>query len=59
MALKVTGEPAKWLMEWKRRGLVTSYSDAVLQALRLFNEKITEQDLKMANLSRIIVYDDW
>ena len=55
----VTGEPAKWLMEWKRRGLVTSYSDAILQALRLFNEKITEQDLKIAQLSKIKVEDDW
>jgi len=46
-------------MEWKRRGLVTSYSDAILQALRLFNEKITEQDLKIAQLSKIKVEDDW
>jgi hypothetical protein len=44
--MKVEGEPAEWLDEWKRRGLVTSYTDAVVQALRTFNERITEQDLK-------------
>lgn len=46
----VTGEPAKWLDEWKRRGLVTSYTDAIIQSLRAFNEKIVEQDLKAAQL---------
>ncbi len=49
----VDGEPAHWLNEWKRRGLVTSYTDAVTQALRAFNEKITEQDLKEAQLNYI------
>lgn len=47
------GEPAKWLYEWKRRGLVTSYTDAVLQALRILNEKLVEQDLKSAQLGSI------
>ena len=49
----ITGEPAKWLNEWKRRGLVTSFTDAVIQALRAFNERITEQDLKSAQLGNI------
>lgn len=49
----VMGEPAKWLNEWKRRGLVTSYTDAIIQALRAFNEKLTEQDLKFAQLGNI------
>ena len=49
----VIGEPAKWLNEWKRRGLVTTYTDAIIQALRTFNEKITEQDLKSAQLGNI------
>jgi hypothetical protein len=49
----VIGEPAKWLNEWKRRGLVTSYTDAIIQALRTFNEKLTEQDLKSAQLGNI------
>ncbi len=55
----VKGEPARWLEEWKRRGLVTSYTDAIIQALRTFNEKITEQDLKSAQLSNIKVEEDW
>ena len=49
----VMGEPAKWLNEWKRRGLVTSYTDAIIQALRVFNERLTEQDLKSAQLGNI------
>jgi hypothetical protein len=49
----VIGEPAKWLNEWKRRGLVTSYTDAIIQALRTFNEKVIEQDLKSAQLGNL------
>jgi len=49
----VTGEPAKWLNEWKRRGLVTSYTDAIIQSLRAFKEKVTEQDLKSAQLGNL------
>lgn len=49
----VVGEPAKWLNEWKRRGIVTSYTDAIIQALRVFNEKLIEQDLKSAQLENI------
>jgi len=30
------------LLEWKRRGLVTSYTDAIIQALRIMHEKIIE-----------------
>lgn len=44
------GEPAEWLLEWKTRGLVTSNTDALLQAFRAFHEKITEQDLRQAQL---------
>lgn len=54
----VTGEPAIWLNEWKRRGLVTSYTDAIIQALRVFNEKLTEQDLKSAQLDNIKRIED-
>lgn len=49
----VEGEPAGWLNEWKKRGLITSYTDAVFQALRAFNEKITEQDLKLVQLKNM------
>jgi hypothetical protein len=51
--MKVEGEPAEWLAEWKRRGLITSYTDAVIQALRAYNEKITELDLRMTQLHNI------
>ena len=49
----ITGEPAKWLDEWKRRGLVKSYTDAIVQALRTLKEEVTEQDLKSAQLGNI------
>lgn len=49
----VEGEPAEWLFDWRSRGLVTSYTDAVIQALRAFNEKVTEQDLKLEQLKNI------
>jgi len=51
--MTLEGEPALWLNEWKRRGLVTSYTDAVIQALRVLNEKLIEQDLKSAQLGNI------
>ena len=54
----VEGEPAKWLGEWKERGLVTSYTDAVIQALRTFNEKVTEQDLKTVRLNNMKSLND-
>lgn len=52
----ISGEPAHWLIEWKKRGLVTSNTDAVIQGFRALNEKITELDLKtvqLRNFSRI------
>lgn len=49
----VIGEPATWLNEWKRRGLVTTYTDAIIQALRVFHEKVIEQDMKSAQLGNI------
>lgn len=55
----VIGEPAKWLNEWKRRVLVTSYTDAIIQALRAFNERITEQDLKSAQLGNTQRNEEW
>lgn len=54
----VEGEPAEWLKEWKQRGLVTSYTDAVIQALRVFNGKIAEQDLKLVQLRNIKSFNE-
>jgi hypothetical protein len=51
--MTVEGEPALWLNEWKNRGLITSYTDAVIQALRVLRDKVTEQDLKSAQLGNI------
>ncbi|RLG17085.1 hypothetical protein DRN63_03360 [Nanoarchaeota archaeon] len=54
--LILRGEPAEWLISWRERGLISSYTDAVIQALRALHEKIVEQDLKalqVRNLNRI------
>lgn len=57
--MTVEGEPAAWLNDWKKRGLVTSYTDAVIQALRALNERVTEQDLKSAKLGTIRKNEEW
>ena len=49
----VVGEPAEWLKSWKERGIVTSYTDAVLQALRNFHSELTERELKTVQLENI------
>jgi hypothetical protein len=49
----ISGEPASWLKTWKRRGIVTSYTDAVIQSLRTFNQLIVEQDLEKARLRNL------
>ncbi|MCW4002631.1 MAG: hypothetical protein NWE95_01790 [Candidatus Bathyarchaeota archaeon] len=55
----VEGEPATWLNEWKHRGLISSYTDAVIQALRVLNDKVTEQDLRTAQLGNIKRTEEW
>ena len=49
---KLSGEPAEWLTGWKRRGLVTSYTDACLQGLVVLRERFCEADLKASKLER-------
>ena len=46
----IKGEPAQWLLTWKKRGLVLNNTDAVVQAFQLLQEKITERDVKLASL---------
>jgi hypothetical protein len=53
------GEPAQWLQTWRERGLITSYTDGVIQALRALHEKVTEQDLKSAQLGNIRDIEEW
>jgi len=47
------GEPAEWYQNWKARGFVGSVKDAVLMAFQAFQEKLTEQDLKRAQLKTL------
>ena len=55
------GEPAKWLIEWRRRGLITSYTDAITQALRVLHERILEHDLKTVKAKNLkeIEGEEW
>jgi hypothetical protein len=53
----IVGEPAQWLGEWKQRGIITSYSDGIIQALKLYNEKQVEQDLKKAQITTLSTYE--
>jgi len=48
--LCLQGEPAEWYYGWKSRGFVASVKDAVLMAFQALQEKLTEQDLKRAQL---------
>jgi hypothetical protein len=50
----ISGEPAEWLMEWKRRGLVLSNTEAVILAFRALHKQIVEDDLKNAERKTIM-----
>lgn len=43
----------RWYRDWRRRGLVKSCSDAIVQAFRLYQEHLLEQDLKAAQLKNL------
>lgn len=47
---EVRGKPAEIFNELRRRGLVTSARDAVVQGLACLYEKVLERDLKEAQL---------
>lgn len=48
--LTLRGLPAEWLLDWKRRGIVRSNVDAVIQSFRAFQETVAELDLKAARV---------
>jgi len=51
--LTLTGEPARILLELKRRKLVLSNHDAVNQALLALHERILNYDMKKSELEKI------
>jgi hypothetical protein len=55
--LALWGEPVLWYFSWKRRGLVGSVKDAVLMAFQALQEKVTEQDLRRAQLETLTKSD--
>jgi hypothetical protein len=48
--ITLKGEPAKWLKTWKRRGLVNSNQDAIVQSFRLYYDLIRKSDLEEAKI---------
>lgn len=46
----VSGEPVRILLDLKRRGIVLSVTDALVQRLLALWEKVLKQDLAMARL---------
>jgi hypothetical protein len=42
----IQGDPARELLELKKRGIFTSNRDAVVQSIQLFYERVVERDLK-------------
>ena len=48
----ITGEPARWLSDWKRLGIVKSNPDAVRQAFRSFHDKLLESEEKVLAIQR-------
>lgn len=46
----IRGEPAKILQILKKRGIVTSMTDAVVQGTWALYEKVVERDIKAAQL---------
>jgi hypothetical protein len=42
------GEPARMVRELKRRGIIKSVREAVVQGILILYERTTERDLKMA-----------
>jgi Arc/MetJ-type ribon-helix-helix transcriptional regulator len=53
LSLTLWGETAKILRELRARGVVRSYSDCINQSVRLFYEKILEQDIRYARLKAL------
>jgi hypothetical protein len=47
---EITGEPAEIFVELKRRGIIHSARDAVVQGLMSLHEKVLQRDLQMAQL---------
>ena len=50
LSMILRGETARILIELRARGIIRSYSDGVCQGIRLFYNKILEQDLRSARL---------
>jgi len=47
---EITGKPAQIFLDLKKRGLVTSARDAVVQGLTCLYEKVLQRDLQEAQL---------
>lgn len=57
--LKLNGVPAKWLLEWKRLGLVNSNRDAVVQAFRVLCTQLLELQIRETRLEETKVEETY
>jgi len=46
----LVGEPAKVILDAKKRGIAKSTRDAIVQALLALNDKMLERDLRIAQV---------
>jgi len=51
--LVLKGKPAQWPLGLRKRRLVTSCRDAVVQFFKVFQEKVVVHDLKEAHLKTL------
>jgi hypothetical protein len=51
--LTIYDEPASLVLEWRRRGIVCSARDVLLQSLRALHKQILETDMASIQLDRI------
>ena len=49
----IKGEPARMIRELKRRGIVTSVKEAVVQGLYAYYDTILQHDLKRLEVERL------
>ncbi|MEM3646330.1 MAG: hypothetical protein QXM87_08305 [Candidatus Bathyarchaeia archaeon] len=48
----ISGEPARWVREWKRRRIFATNRDLLLRALMALRKEMLEMDLKSAELEK-------
>jgi hypothetical protein len=50
--VSIYDEPASWILEWRRRGIVSSARDVLLQSLQSLRKQILETDTASMQVDR-------